>query len=248
MSIELTRFKDLKVLVGIPSHFFWFQRFAVSYLNLVVYFNNYRVEQYRNQVLQTHCSVGSILPRQRLEILNGAIEMDADFLLWLDSDHTFPKNMLHRLIHQSLVHGLDVVAANCVTKSIPATPTARYKPRVETDIKTSEPVFTDKSSPELEQVWRVGTGVMLLTKRAIRALQPTCFEMIYRPEVKDYQGEDWSMAKMLDDAGMKIWVDHRLSDQVGHVGIYEYTHDVVGVKVTRPIEDENVVPTNAQAA
>jgi len=65
----------------------------------------------------------------------------------------------------------------------------------------------------------------------MQALPNTCFEMLYVPELDDYQGEDWSLCNALHELGFKIWIDHDLSKEVGHLGEFEYTHDVVGETV-----------------
>jgi len=221
---DLTRFKHLKIAVGVPSPGHWVTDFGVSFCNLIVYFQQHRVLEYKSQVLQTVSVKGSILPKQRREIVKSAMDFGADYLLWIDSDHTFPRNMLHRLMS----HQKDVVAVNCVTKRVPSTPTARYRPDNPEDLTTSRPVFSDPNKPELEKVWRVGCGVMLVNMRVYKATGPEIFHMFYRPEVDNYQGEDWSMCEAIEKHGFDIWVDHPLSNQVGHVGLYEYTHDVVG--------------------
>ena len=233
MSPEMTRFKKLTLVVGVPSTIQWFQKFASCYMNMTTYFNNHRVEQYKEQRLHAHTTVGSILPKSRMEILRGAKELDADFLLWLDSDHTFPKSMIHRMIHGMLVNNYDVLAANCVTKTMPCKPTARNKPVAgSTEWRK---VYTDPTSPEYEKVDRIGTGVMMLSRRAIQALPLSCFPMFWRDDVQDYQGEDWSMVDELDKLGFEIWIDHPLSAHVGHLGIFEFTHQYVGETVVEPI-------------
>lgn len=221
--MNLDRFKNLKVAIGIPSNGYWLTDFATNYCNMIVYFQSHKVGDFKSQFLQTISTKGSILPKSRREIVKIALEMKANYLLWLDTDHTFPRNMLHRLIS----HNKDVVGANCVTKMIPSHPTARYKPKGDDPVQ-GLPVYTDPSSPELEKVWRLGCGVMLVDMKVYRKIGPNVFDMLYRSDVDAYQGEDWSMCEAIEKAGFEIWVDHPLSDQVGHVGLYNFTHDVVG--------------------
>jgi hypothetical protein len=40
------------------------------------------------------------------------------------------------------------------------------------------------------------------------------------------------MCETLREKGFKIYVDHDLSKEVGHLGLYEYTHNVVGTLMT----------------
>ena len=233
---SLDKFKKLRVAVGIPSGFFWMTDFAISYTNLVLFFAQNRMPGYSDQVLQTINSKGSILPKQRMEVVKKALEMKATHLLWLDSDHVFPPQMLHRL----LSHDLDVVCVNHVTKSIPASPTARAKPTKPSDPSYGVPIFTDDNSPELEKVWRIGTGTMLMTRKVLDAIGHKVFDMYYRPEVDSYQGEDWTMCEHIEKAGFEMWIDHPLSLQCEHIGVLNYNHSLV--PGTKLIDDPKPAP------
>jgi len=166
---------------------------------------------------------GSILPKSRLEILKAAKEMDAHYLLYIDSDQTFPRNLVHRLVHNKV----DVVGANIAVKTIPSQPTARGEPP-EGKLHGA-PIYTDLESKGLQEVWRVGTGVLLLSKKAMVVLPHSCFEMKYVEAIDDYQGEDWTLCEALRKLGFKLYIDHDVSKEVGHLGEFEYTHDVVGI-------------------
>ena len=53
--------------------------------------------------------------------------------------------------------------------------------------------------------------------------------MKYLPEADTYQGEDWSFCQACEEKGVPLYIDHDVSKVIGHVGNYEFTHDVVGV-------------------
>lgn len=210
----------LKVVIGVPSGQTWNAKFGVCLVNLVSYFANNRVPGYDAQALQVVNTRSSILSMNRMNIVKQAQALQADYILFLDTDHTFPKELLHRL----LSHREQVVAANCVTKSIPASPTARRK----SEDPRGEVVYSDPHMDGLEQVWRVGTGVMLVDADIFQQLGHGCWEMQYRPEAETYQGEDWSFCAACEQAGIPIYVDHGTSQRIGHEGMMEYTHDLVG--------------------
>ena len=105
-------------------------------------------------------------------------------------------------------------------KQIPSCPTARYAP---INGNMPVPVFTKPDSVELEQVWRVGTGVMLIDLAIISRLQQPWFKVSWGDE-NDQYGEDWWFCSKVEEAGIPIWVDHDLSWQVGHLGPFEYQH------------------------
>lgn len=211
--------KHLKILIGIPSGQHWLAQFGVDLGSLMVNFYMQRVSGYNSQELRVANVRSSILPKNRMDIMNLARKAEVDYLLFLDSDHTFPANLLHRL----LAHDLPVVAANCVTKQIPATTTARSW---SADPK-GEIVYTDDKEG-LEEVWRVGTGVMLIRKDVIQKIPNSAWAMKYLPEADTFQGEDWTFCQACQEAKIPIYVDHSVSREVGHIGNLNYTHDYVG--------------------
>ena len=212
--------RHLRILVVVPSGSHWVADFATSLISLVASFANTPVPGYTSHELRVANIKGSILPKSRLNGLKAAKAADATHLLFLDSDHTFRPDLLHKL----LAAGKDVVAANCVTKCLPAMTTARLK----SADPQGEPVYSDPSSAGLQKVWRVGTGVMLLSRKAFEQIPHDAFAMMYKEEADTYQGEDWTMCEALEKAGVPIYVDHAVSRSVGHVGMLNFTHDYVG--------------------
>src|SRR5687768_12500717 len=220
---------NLNVVVVVPSGPHWLADFSTSLISLMGYFMNNKVPGYNQHQFRVVNIKGSILPTSRLNGLKVAKEVGASHLLYLDSDHTFPPDMLNRLLKWNK----DVVAANCVTKSIPSMTTARaYNP----DDPQGTPVFSDEGLEGiLERVWRVGTGVMLLSRKAYMQIPHSAFGMTYKPDADTYQGEDWTMCEALEKAGVPIYADHRLSRQVGHIGMLNYTHDYVGTIIKEEV-------------
>jgi len=230
--MSLNRFKEIRLGVGVPSNGFWCTDFAVNFVYMMLYFRDRKVGEYKDQMCQVISTKGSTLTKSRREIVKIALERKLTHLLWIDSDHTFPPSMIHRLVH----HEKDIVAVNHVTKCIPANPTARYAPK-DGDPLFGTLVYSDENSPELEKVWRVGCGTMLVNMKVFQAIGPNVFDMKYLPVVDDVQGEDWSMCEAFEKAGFDIWVDHPLSLRCGHIGQFEYNHSLVGVTVREPIEE-----------
>jgi hypothetical protein len=146
-------------------------------------------------------------------------------LLWVDSDQSFPRDTLHRLI----LREKDVIGANIATKTMPTLPTARRRPQAG-ESESGSLVWSDPDLKfDLERVWRIGCGLTLMSRKAVAALPMNCFEMVFKPDVQRYQGEDWRMCEYLEKAGIEIWVDHRLSQEVGHHGYFKFTHEYAGV-------------------
>lgn len=166
---------------------------------------------------------GTILPQIRHKIVKAALEEKADYLLFVDTDQTFPPDMVERLLARDKA----VIAANVATKQFPSTPTARRKGGHE---HYGLPIYTHDRSPPLERCWRVGTGVMLIRLSIFDhpgLREPPWFQIEYIPELDNDRGEDWFFCEKLEAAGIPIWIDHELSLEVGHRGTITFDHTMV---------------------
>jgi hypothetical protein len=222
--------ENFNILIVVPSGTHWLAEFGVSLISMLGYFSNTRIGASKVQQYQLANVRGSILPNSRLKGLKAAKEVNATHLLYLDSDHTFPPDTLNRL----LKHGKDCVAANCVTKTIPAMTTARKYSETN---KQGTVVFSDLESTGLEKVWRVGTGVMLLSRRLFSKIPHDSFAMSYKSLDDTYQGEDWALCEAIEYEGCPIYIDHKLSREIGHIGSFIYTHDYVGTIIKEPLDE-----------
>lgn len=221
--MALEHLKNLRVAVAVPSNGVWLTDFAISLIGMLQAFQEYKVGEYKTQGIQVISTKGSILPKSRLLAAQDALKMNSSHLLYLDSDHVFPPHLLHTLV----MHDLDVVGLNCQTKTIPPSPTARYKPE-EGDPVHGKPVFTYPGGPKLEKVWRVGCGVLLIKRKVLETINlKHAFDMFYRDDVENYQGEDWTLCSEIERCGFDIHVDHVMSWQTAHMGYFDYRHDLV---------------------
>lgn len=214
-----TKRPPITVAIAVPSQEMLHTRFALSLVNLITYIATRELPGYVGVSAFVINKRGSILPNLRWQALRDADKVKADYILWLDSDHTFPPDILHRL----LSHNQDVVAVNCATKSVPAYPTARQYDELD---PKGKPVYTFEDSTGLEPVWRVGFGITLMSRRAYKALSGYDFEMNYVLQHDIYRGEDWNAFASLDRQGFKFYIDHDLSKVCKHIGMFDYDHSL----------------------
>lgn len=220
--MSLDRFKKITILIGVIDDGVWKSKFGRCLRNLELAIRNHKIGEFKSQHVRTLAVTGSVIPKSRLTCLKAAKALDADYLLFIDTDQTFPRNLVHRLVARKV----DVVGANIAVKQIPSQPTARGEPP---EGKLHGPViYTDPESTGLQKVWRIGTGILMLSKKAYTAVPHSCFEMKYVEAIDDYQGEDWTLCEALRAKGFTIYIDHDVSKEVGHLGEFEFTHDVVG--------------------
>lgn len=224
--------RKLNLLIGTPNMGQWEAEYGMSLTNMMSHLMATPVPGFREQRMQPMQVKGSIISRARGQLVQHAIKENCTHLLFIDADQEFPRDTAHRL----LAAGKDVVGCNIATKQIPSSPTARASGGL-----GGIPVYTDPDSTPLERVWRLGTGIMLLSLRVLKAIGPGCFEVRWVEELQDYRGEDWAMCEAIQKAGYEIWVDHRLSDEVKHIGKFAYTHDVVGEKQLVEVEEPKVI-------
>lgn len=210
---------NLNVLVAVPSMGVWKEQFGISLCQLVVDFSR-KYDGYDTQNLRVFSKKGSLLPQMREELANHAVEGDFTHILFVDSDQKFPPYTLRRLLSWRK----PIVACNIVIKKFPTVPTARGFVK---GSKIGRIVFTREGMDGLEQVWRIGTGVMLIEVDALRRIERPWFPMKWLKDEKKYVGEDWGFCERAELFGVPIFIDHGLSLDIGHIGDIEFTHDMV---------------------
>lgn len=208
------------VMIAIPSGSDWKADFGMSLAGLIASINKPLRKGKQIEMLRLWNTKGSILSRSRQTLVEKAQEEKVSHILFLDSDMVFPEWTLHRMLDLELM----VVAANCATKQLPSTPTARhYDPMT----RAGEQVYSNGTEKLIEEVWRVGTGVMLINMKVFDKVPSPWFDITWNEALQDYTGEDWNFCKKLQDAGIPIHIDHVLSQHIGHVGSYTFTHNDV---------------------
>lgn len=222
--------QHIRVGVCIPSGQDWSADFGMCLVNLFAHVLTRPMKGVRQIHLTLFNERTSLLPKSRQGLLEKAIAMNCDYALFIDTDQTFPSNLLYRLLSWDK----SCVGCNIATKSIPASPTARSFSRAHPG---GDVVFSDPEKHGLEEVWRIGTGVMLVKLSTVKAMPKPWFSVTYRAEQAEFVGEDWFFCEQLEKLGCKIYIDHDLSREVGHVGNFTYSHEVVGEVVKVPQEE-----------
>jgi hypothetical protein len=178
--------------------------------------------RFRKGTQSIYTIAGTLIFDQREKLTIESLKEGADYILWIDADMRFPKNTIERLIR----HNKDIVGVNATTRSIPVKSTAKML-KIDLEEKTNEWVpVSSKGKTGLERVTSIGCGVMLVKRHV--------FEKIERPwfwfeNLKNHKllGEDVYFCVKAHDFGFETWVDHDLSNEIGHVGSYTYGwHDI----------------------
>ena len=160
-------------------------------------------------------SQGTLICDQRQNLVLEALNAGADYVLHVDSDMRFPKDLVDRL-H---AHGQDIVAANYSTRRVPAKPVAFG------DEFCKSLVYTNADSTGLQKVHAVGMGAMLERTDVYKKLKLPFFTIGYSQQAHDFFGEDVFHCKQAQEAGFTVWIDHDVSKEVRHIGSFEFTHE-----------------------
>lgn len=202
--------------VAIPSLDIWHARFGLSLASMCSYLGMKRVGNFASQRVHLLTSRGSMLPQQRENLILTAKKGGCTHLLFLDSDMTFPKDVVHRMI----AHDLSIVAANCVIKKIPCSPTAV--------LPTGEKLYTDLDSTGLVKVLQVGFAVALFKMDVFSKIDRPWFDMKWNSTVQHFMGEDIHFCRKLREKHIDIHIDQDVSKEVGHIGSFIFDHSLVG--------------------
>jgi hypothetical protein len=180
----------------------------------------------------------SDLPASRTRLLQHAIQWQARYLLWLDTDHVFPPDSLLRLLR----HALPVVGVNQARRTDPTGPvTMRFDAAGE-----MEHVWTTAElarAGKVEEVAHVGLAFTLMDMAVLHQVKAHVettgpgwdhwapFDRKLLPGTNARMGEDASFMQELREADVKIFVDHGLSWEIGHIGERVFTNaDTVAQK------------------
>lgn len=206
--------KPLCVAVCVPSGNSWEPMFGVSLANLAMFICAERVPGFDAQKIDIYVKVSSLVMANREQLVQAALKNpQTTHVMFVDTDQEFPPYVIHQLVQ----HRLPFVGANISTRAIPAGTNARSGPHVKDTV-------TSGGKSGLEEVWSLGTGLVLIERKVFEKLPQPWFMPGWLPELNDYVGEDVMFTQKVRAAGFKLMVDHDLSQQVGHWGGYRYTH------------------------
>lgn len=157
---------------------------------------------------QVFMDAGTILLNQRNNLVRMALDAETAYILWLDSDMSFPASTALRLMS----HNEDIVAANYVqrqnpNKSVAFPKIGQWDTFLNFDVKNF-----------LEEVEAIGFGCVLMKTELFQKISEPWFDFTWVPELKTHQGEDIAVCKKLLDLGYKIKVDTMLSRELRHLG------------------------------
>lgn len=165
---------------------------------------------------------GSLIHMIRESMVTSAVLGESDYFLFLDSDMVFPMDTFHRL----WAHQKDIVGANYVQRATPA-----YSNTTALDGRTK--VITSLDSTGLEKVNSSGLGCCLFKTEIFKEVPKPWFDTYWTEQEKGYTmiGEDVFLFAKLRHYGHDLYIDHDLSQEVGHLGQFEYRNNMADINL-----------------
>lgn len=207
----------LRLLVAVPSHDLAPVLWAFDLAKLMAWTG--AVLRPEDSLGINLCS-GTYIHSARQDLALAAIQQEATHVLWLDSDMSFPRDTLLRL----LAHGKHMVGANYCSRTVPPRFVAIKKMGLDPGVR-SERLPTLGESTGLEEVDAIGFGAVLMTTELLFAAVedgPPLFGNEWIPGKNQWMGEDVFFCRKVRALGFHIWVDHDLSKECGHYGQLKY--------------------------
>ena len=136
-------------------------------------------------------------PLNREVIAETALQLNCSHLLFIDSDMTFEKDALKRLLERNK----DIIGVNYNMRKFPLTST------VQGEIKG-----------DLFRCNGVATGFMLIKTEIFKKLKKPWFYVGMRHG--DIEGHDYRFCRLAREAGYEVWCDNEI--KIGHIGDYTF--------------------------
>lgn len=175
------------------------------YAHIFIQGRNYGIESF------TPLRIGNVscLSQGRQDGIEFARSKGSTHLLMIDDDMFFPSDAVQRLSARNVA----VVGVNYVARLEKLQYTA-------TDLSGNR--LSSKNRQGIEKVSTIGMGLVLLKMGALDYIPPPYFEVIWDAMQQKYMPEDIYFCKKLREHNVDIYLDHDLSQKIGHIGDYIY--------------------------
>lgn len=200
----------MKLYISVPSNRDWKGKFGSALAGLLSHLKNpsFALE---SMVLRAW-GQSSCLSVVRQAFVEEMIANDFTHWLSLDDDMNFPHDIVDRLS----AHDKDVVSVN-----------ARHKmTMVQGSLVGLDGNNVDsRGKTGLEEIKAMGGAIFLAKVACFKNIPKPHFQVIWSPYHNSYVSEDIHFAALLHANGVRLWCDHDVSQEIGHIGEHEYRWD-----------------------
>jgi hypothetical protein len=222
-----------RVSICIPSQGFFVDQMGAAYADL-------RETCAVNGIgVQHHGFRSSMITASRNKLARMGLETDPTHILWIDTDNTFPRDGLCRLLE----HDKDVAGAFYSKKAPPYDTCGAMWPGTKTE---------DVAKGGLHRASVMPHGFVLIKASVYGRIRfpwyyETVEEEVARPDYPEgIVSEDVNFSRACTKAGIQMWCDSGLSFQMGHCGLVNVPCLPPGTKQPQTVLD--FVVTHKDAA
>lgn len=190
----------IKVAICVPSGDMVHTDFAMCLVNLVSYSFAMGLDLVMVNSKSSHIDMG------RHSCIKSALTTGADYVLFLDSDMTFPHDTLYKL----LAHGHDIVGAAAVRRRPPHT--LVHTEFADDDGRQVPPTLGNAP----RQVARVGTACLLVRLSVFKVIPEPWFDSRWDAKAMQRISEDNAFCDDARRMGFPVYLDPGL--RIGHIG------------------------------
>lgn len=218
----------MNVAIAIPTHDYVPAEFAWHLARMTTYTAMQSPEDFEFTIQMVS---GTVIQHARESLLKDILtKTNADYVLWIDSDMTFPMESLIQLLSR----GEPFVGVNYSKRQVEADyvafKTIFTEPDEDGKVPPSIKCETTLDSTGIEEVDGLGFGMFLMRTAELMDLpdpkKTPWFHFERLPDGKNI-GEDIWFCRLIREMGHKIYVDHDLSKLCGHIGQFTYRLDHV---------------------
>lgn len=192
----------MRIAIVIPSGDMVHTDFAMSLTNLVAH----SIKSCEVTIINPR---SSMIPKGRWDGVKQALSIGADYILFIDSDQTFPPHALMHLLQRNR----PIIGATCLTRREPIEYTAR-------DAEGSRIDFSNLTG--VHPVTSNGFPFCLINAKVFQRIPEPWFAIGYNPNTGKWVSEDEYFCHQVAAKGYTVYVDADLTKQIGHLGVYEY--------------------------
>ena len=163
--------------------------------------------------------IGSLIYESRNNLAKQALTTKADYVLWLDSDMTFPGDIMPRM-HKHMAEGKDIVTGIYFRRRPPFSPVLFKELGMKDGIGTHSN-FNDYPKNSVFEIAGAGFGCLMLKTEVLEDIMLN-YKDWFGP--MGGFGEDLSFCIRARELGYKIWCDSTI--KCGHIGQLVVDEDV----------------------
>lgn len=163
-------------------------------------------------------NIGSVITIARRNLTDIFLKSDFDYAWWVDSDMKFPIDAPLKLLKR----GVQLVGANYRRRRFP---NPGFTGMMGKAGQFTE-LVTDDNSPPMQKVDVLPHGMVLVHRSVYEKIPQPHYLQEYVTELNLEIGEDIYFCNKAKEAGFDVWVDHDLSKEIAHIGIFHFNYNL----------------------